>query len=417
MKTRRSVVSRSFLVARNVLPFLVCASVCSSANAEPQWLKDLKARVEKKAEDVKKEAEKLEEAAKKAEGEAKKKLEQEKKKLEQDAKKVEEEAQKALHAARDEFNKLPAAEFNHKYLLTPVEFVDPTGKIKKTSSLTSALKIEVASDSTGFPGGIGKIVHQALFAGYPRFTFKVNFACADADLLGHSDYANPMSIWYNVFLGYYEIDVPKKLWKRPFGYATGEPNAALRYDDLLRLGKADWNHFSNQLYGVPASAIAPYDKMPPSATGGRKREAIAGHEWDLVDVANMQVVGAYSGGQKFVDIDKVAGPVWRYLFGTFEKNASGHTSFEGTSMQGRFYMAFKEEPNTVTGEPSYKTFIFGGTVNEAFAKTAAGKVENARFLGLQMAALRKVIAVEKGIGFAPILNTARPTPMPLSISR
>jgi hypothetical protein len=406
MKTRRSDRSRFNHRARGwtmVLTLLFCASVSAPASAVPAWVKEIKARTDKKAENLKKDAEKLAEEAKKLTGNAKKKAEAEAKKLEAEAKKLEEEAKKVFQAAKDGFNTLPAAEFNHKYQLMPVEFVDPTGKIKKTESLTSALKIEVAPNSTGFPGGIGKIVHKALFASYPRFTFKVNFACADADLLGKSDYANPVSIWYNVFLGYYEIDVPKALWGRPFGYASANPNAPLRYDDLLRLGKSDWNHFSNQLYGVPAAKIAPYDQMPPSPKGMRRREIVGSREWDLVDVSNMQAVGAYPGGQKFVDIDPVAGPVWRYLFGTFDKTVPGHTSFEGTSMQGRFYMSFKEEPNTVTGEPSYKTFMFGGTVNEAFPD----KAENERFLDLQMEALRRVMTKESGIGFAPTPDEQR----------
>src|SRR6516162_5646398 len=110
-------------------------------------------------------------------------------------------------------SKVPIADVNHKYILNPPKVSDP--KIGKSHSFPIALKIVVAKDSTGFPGGIGKIVHEALFSSYPRFTFKVAFACADVSLLGHSDYANPKSIWYNVFFGYYEIEVPKNEWKRP----------------------------------------------------------------------------------------------------------------------------------------------------------------------------------------------------------
>ena len=73
-----------------------------------------------------------------------------------------------------------------------------------------------------------------------------------------------------------------------------------RIEDLVRLGKSDWNFFSNWDYGVPEEAVEPYcavdvepadhvDRRP----GGDRRAAMA-HRIDLlgVEVASCYVSDA-----------------------------------------------------------------------------------------------------------------------------
>src|SRR5262245_49327682 len=62
----------------------------------------------------------------------------------------------------------------------------------------------------GWFGGIGRLADAALFAGpdYPWLRLTVVFSCARPDLLsGRGNYANPRSVWYNSFFGFYRIDV------------------------------------------------------------------------------------------------------------------------------------------------------------------------------------------------------------------
>jgi hypothetical protein len=296
-------------------------------------------------------------------------------------------------------DKAPVASINNKVVL-PTPKVDDR-RIGKSGSFPIALKIVVDKGSTGFPAGIGKIVHDALFPNYPGFTFKVLFASAKRSLLGKSDYANPASIWYNVFFGYYEIEVSKKAWGRPFGYdlSRGRPKVVL--EDVVRLGKADWNHFSNQLYGVPAKAIAPFDRVDMREVRAEpvRRVRVGSRSWDLVELRGVRVVGPYRSkhdGARFEDIEKGVGMAWRYAFGTYDKDHPAiRRSFAGTSMRGKFYMTFKEERDRLSGEAVYKTFMYGGTVNEGYPNRA----ENERFLRLQIRSLEGIMAREKDLGF------------------
>src|SRR5205807_7936782 len=122
-------------------------------------------------------------------------------------------------------------------------------------------------------------------------------------------------------------------------------------------------------YGVPASAIAPYDvvRMEEVKKAPVTRQKVGARLWDLVLLSNVKVVGPYrssrDGGQ-FSDLDKLVGPAWRYTFGKYDKEVKGVKSFAGTSMMGKFYISFKEDVDSVTHEQVYRTFMFGGTVNE-----------------------------------------------------
>lgn len=294
---------------------------------------------------------------------------------------------------------LPIADINNRFFFKIPKINDP--KIGKSDAFPTALRINVGKNSTGFPGGIGKIVHDAHFSGSPSFVFKVAFAAAAKNLLGKGNYANPNSIWYNVFFGFYEIDVVKSAWGRPFGYEQVGGKWQVRLEDVAHLGKSDWNHFSNQLYGVPAAAIKPYDVVNMSEIKALPvtRRTVGKRSWDFVQLAGMKMVGPYlskSDGKKYVNLDPIVGPLWRWAFGTYDGQVAGKPSFLGTSMKAEIYMSFREERDAATGEQVYKTFFFGGTINELYPD----KSENERFLRLQMKALEVIMRGESGLGFA-----------------
>ncbi len=302
-------------------------------------------------------------------------------------------------------DKIGLAEINGRVFTKFPTLDDP--EIGRSTGFPVGLAIDVGPASTGFPAGVGKTVHDELFPGRP-FKFNVVFARAHSDILGHGDYSNPQSIWYNVFLGYYEIDVKKSVWGRPFGYdisADGTPTILI--NDIKRIGKADWNHFSNELYGVPKSAIAVHrlddvsETSDPAPSPPRvKREGWDG-AWDLVDLNHVKVVGPYSatGLAGYDRSHPLVGWMWRYAFGRWSGFDRTAKSFEPVHMRGKFFMTFKADRDK-NGEPIYRTFLFGGTVNEAWDSIDPAK--NKRFLDLQLDTVAKIIAKERGIGFAPM---------------
>ncbi len=137
-------------------------------------------------------------------------------------------------------------EINDRFLLCPPHMKDLS--YGKTTITPSVLEIYVDEIQHG-PLNVGKIVKDKIFYDYPKFIFNVCFACARPSFwTGVSDYANPKSHWFNVFFGFYVLNAPCSLWSRPFGFTT---SGDVYMEDILRLGKADWNYFSNYVYGVP----------------------------------------------------------------------------------------------------------------------------------------------------------------------
>jgi hypothetical protein len=296
-----------------------------------------------------------------------------------------------------EKSKVRITHIGHKWVRRPPVVNDPC--IGKSHGLPIPMRIRVDPAATGFPAGIGSIVHRALFSSCPPFTFKVTFACANPGIMGRSQYANPASIWYNVFFGCYEIEVSKAAWGRPFGYHLVSGVLQVRHEDIVRIGKADWNHFSNQLYGVPADAIAPHDVVnmsqvrPPPVV----RMRVGSRGWDLIDLPGLQVVGpirANGDTRDFSDMVALVGAAWRFVFGRYDTRVDAPTSFAGTSMWVRLYSSYREEVKP-GGEAVYKTHMFGGTIHEGYRDVA----ENDRFLNLQMRAVEQIMLKDPTLGF------------------
>jgi hypothetical protein len=235
---------------------------------------------------------------------------------------------------------------------------------------------------------VGNMVKQALFPTTGDFTFNVCFSVGPFIPFLPGAYGDPTSIWFNVFAGYYEIDCPKSGWTRPFGYnlaSTGGTGATPNFDDLVLIGKADWNYFSNWMYGVPLATVQQYDPPDPGVVCQYLgRQTVANSQWDVVDINGFSAVSAYqskaSGAAQLVDNTTLLTPLWRVTYGE-PRSRSGHdTSFPGTSMHAQFLMAFSEDATT------YRTYLFGGTVNKAFDAD-----QNATFMTEQMTACRQVI--------------------------
>jgi hypothetical protein len=273
-------------------------------------------------------------------------------------------------------------------LAHPPAVDDPAGASRSIVPTITRIPVD-AVPRAGTP--VGGMVKAALFADVPDFLFNVCFAVGPFELLRPGAYGDPTSPWFNVFAGYYQIDCPTPAWTRPFGYAAAAPGAAIAFDDILRIGKADWNYFSAWMYGTPLAAVTPYDPLDPGvACTVLPPVTIGGRRWDQVDVDGFGAASAYQaeGSTQLLD-NTVLTPLWRATYGE-PASVPGHpTSFPGTRMHARLYMAFRQDAE------GFHTYLFGGTVNKAFDGP-----DNARVLDAQMAACAEVIAVHyPALGF------------------
>lgn len=287
------------------------------------------------------------------------------------------------------------------------------------------LEIRVANNILLDPGGVGKRVKKRLFnsSDYKGiFYFNVNFSCAHHRLSEKSSYCDPLSHWFNVFYGYYQIDVPKSKWKRPFGYKENCEKPEPRGEDIIRIGKADWNYFSNYLYGVPERMILDHNCNSLSDnsvfTQGQHRIKIGEKYWDYSEIDNMSVITAYQAEKgKRVAGNSIFSRIWRDCFGLANPRENFPESFFPTRMKIASYTCFLERMDNDLKEEVYSTFIFGGSINLNFPEYATRKNRdlskeklqkeqkrleafNNRFLNKQLEVIRNLIADEySDLGF------------------
>lgn len=296
----------------------------------------------------------------------------------------------------------PFADFQGRLQSKPVVLDSP--KFGRSAHYTMGLEIQVANKSE-FPGNVGEIVKDVYFQDSPPFNFNVMFSCGKPGFFWKGRYSDPTSHWFNVFFGYYQIDVKKEAWGRPFGYThygEEEGNRKLNVKELGRIAKADWNYFSNYLYGVPKDCITAYNDLPKdfSAIKVGTRE-IDGRIFDLLEMPLFQVVSAYEAqeGRAIVNPDGVVNAAWRMAFGTPVHRSAFPDSFFPVSMKVvcLVYTSLGDDPDL--GPDTYKTFIFGGTINSDFPRLNSSSLQeqkqkekfNEEFLEAQMQAVEQRI--------------------------
>ena len=258
------------------------------------------------------------------------------------------------------------------------------------SDFPAVLEIQV-TDRRVRPLGVGEIVDEIYFPGSPPVIFNVCFSCAKPDLAGRSAYADPTSHWFNVFFGFYEIDVSAARWGRPFGFTEAElAPQSVCVDDLLKIGKADWNYFSNWMYGVPRRYVDRYREIGTGAAAPRAtitprlvRDG-AGPPHVEGTIEGLRAVSGYPAGERLENNVCFWSPVWRRVFGTCGPRPGHEQPFPGTSMKMKFWMRFEEGHDVDLGERAYKTFLCGGSINESWPDAAF----NEEFLEAQMRAVR-----------------------------
>lgn len=266
----------------------------------------------------------------------------------------------------------------------------------KSEGLPFVMEIVVDDDNTA-PAGVGHKVDHVFFGDRQKLLFNVSFACGKPQgLCRRGLYGDPRSIWFNVFFGYYQIDVVKSEWGRPFGYEAD--GVTPHWQDLLRIGKSDWNYFSNWMYGVPDAPIAAADFPlvgPTTTTTYLGRHPVNGRAWDLVEMDNVDVVSAYDDGTGTgLTSRELWSLLWQSSYGfPLKKKVVEQPSFFAVPMKGRFHMAWREVPRDNDHDaPSYQTFMFGGTINKWWSATSPRHAaDNDDFLKVQLDAVEKVM--------------------------
>ena len=228
---------------------------------------------------------------------------------------------------------------------------------------------------------VGELVKRRRFPDDPPFVFNTVSCIGADDPAGQPCYTDPRSRWFNVFVGYYQIDAPKRDWSRPFGYASPSGAGSLvEFRDLLALGKSDWNWFANWMYGVPEDLAEECSQPDDDPQLDQSAAAQIGESlWHLVSVGNLQFVSAYEsdvpGAGRLRDNSLLSG-VWRRCYGA-PCPCSGFTqSFIPTTMDTQIYMSYWED------DEAFHTTMFGGS---------ARKSPDRGFLDCQLAAVRAVI--------------------------
>jgi hypothetical protein len=241
---------------------------------------------------------------------------------------------------------------------------------------------------------VGRLVKSKLFRDRPPFVFNTVACVGQADpktFLGL--YPDPSSGWFNVFFGYYQLDAPKSQWSRPFGYRSADGIASeIEVEDVMRLGKSDWNFFSNWMYGVPEESIEPYNGIDVAKMPNRVSppERVGSSVWHRLVIDDVEVASTYESdarGAAQLETHTPLVDVWRYSFGLPNPQRDWGESFIPSTLRAAMWMSYWED------EDAYHTTIFGGT---------RPKDGPEAFLDAQLAAVRTVM--ERGypkLGFAP----------------
>ncbi len=210
---------------------------------------------------------------------------------------------------------------------------------------------------------VGHKVKARMFPAYPPFVFNA-VACVGAfEEGGPQRYTNPHSVWFNVFLGYYQLDCPRPAWLRPFGFeAARGGDSPPCIEDLVRLGKSDWNFFSNWDYGVPEPALQRYCDVDPRTDDyvDHGLVAVAGGSWRRVDLLGVEVASSYvsdaPGAGRLVRNTLIA-PILRRGFGFPYPQPDCPVSFIPQRLDATLHMAYYAD------ETHFHTLIFGGTAH------------------------------------------------------
>jgi hypothetical protein len=232
---------------------------------------------------------------------------------------------------------------------------------------------------------IGSRVKKVMFPGYPPLVFNTIACCGKPAAIpnGPGVYGDPQSIWFNIFFGGYEMSCLKSDgWTRPFGYESAAGiNSVIHGEDIERLGKSDWNWFSNYMYGVPAEVCERYSDIGKAAFGPTATVTLGSSQWHVVSLSNVTVASTYQSdakGAQQLQENSVLTSEWRDAFGHPCPRPDYTTSFIPTTLKATLFMSYSEDTD------GFYTVMFGGT---------SGVKADPAFLAAQVKAAQETIVL------------------------
>lgn len=288
---------------------------------------------------------------------------------------------------------------------------------RKSTSYKTIMEIIIDRESKSL-SGCGKLVYDIYFEDYPKMLLNVCYSCGKPNIFRKGGYGDPLSIWYNVFLGYWEVDVLVNDLNRPYGYTINKNGfRSINKKEVLAIIKSDWNYFSNHIYGVPIEFIdgdiKSVSNFNKEVKVFKKQKIINGKKWDHLHLNDVKVVTTYqfTDGAKFKKHSFYT-PLWHILFGkplspkknideVLNKiNISKISSFFPTSMDGEIFMTYDIVKDVDLNGLAYRTYFFGGSKHNHYPliksmltgidKELLNK-ENEIFLQTQMIEVQKII--------------------------
>jgi len=105
----------------------------------------------------------------------------------------------------------------------------------------------------------------------------------------------------------------------------------------------------------------------------------------------MQAVSAYvTDAKKLEKCHSFFTPLWRLAFGEPHPREDYPYDFFPQMMTAQFLVSYIEEYDSNLQETAYKTFIFGGTINEGYSDAN----ENKAFQSAQMVSITKILQTD-----------------------
>jgi hypothetical protein len=262
-----------------------------------------------------------------------------------------------------------------------------------------AVRFDVTSGSRAF-AGVGGLVKADCFPALAPFVCRVVFGCGRGPSRRRGGYSDPWSPWFNVFFGGYQVDAARSDWDRPFGFRREGDELRPDVDELVQLGRADWDYFTAYPYGVPLEVIRELRRRsrPPSIPEVQRKAVFAGGRWwDLVTIDRVSVVSGYVSGRdgaRLANAHRLWSPLWRGCFGLPTPREDHPESFPLVDMRARLLVSCDEHRGR------FRTFVCGGTVS-----TGVPAASSSVLLDEQLAAVR------------PLLGAPGPQPLPPAATR
>lgn len=205
---------------------------------------------------------------------------------------------------------------------------------------------------------IGYMLKKYMFEEYPSFMCSEYLTCSKKN-----NYSNPLSNWYNVVYGFYEINAPCSGWARPYGFTT---DFKIIPSEIIKVISSNTNIVINYIYGVPFWKCVEACSMQGKEKVTIVNEKVSIGEYNYIEIMieDMNLITCYTTDKKLLSLPyNSLSKLWREIFGTVEYIKGFETDFPIIRMKGKFYVRYEHTFDRRLRTFVFKTWIYGGIVN------------------------------------------------------